>query len=68
MKEFLAGQRFAAFSLIATDILEAIPMRLTQVKSLANAMKKRGIIAFDLPPGKRVPQPETRISLIDDVI
>ena len=67
MKDFLAGRRFAPFSAIASEVLEAIPIRATQVKNLANAMKKRGIIAFDLPPRKRVPQQETRISLIAQV-
>lgn len=61
--EFLAERGGDTFSSIATDILEAVPMRLTQVKSLVNTMKSRGIVAFDLPPRKRVPQPETRISL-----
>jgi hypothetical protein len=51
------------FSAIAIDILENIPMRLTQIKKLANEMKRRGVINFTLPPGKRVPQTSTRISL-----
>ena len=68
VKELLTRQRFTPFSVIATDVLEAIPMRLTQVKSLAKAMKKRGIITFDLPPRKSVPQPETRVSLIAHII
>lgn len=51
------------FSAIATDILEAVPMRLTQVKALAIEMRRRGVISFDLPPGKRVPQIDTHLSL-----
>ena len=61
--EILAGKGGDTFSSIATDILEAVPMRLTQIKTLVNAMKSRGVIAFDLPPRKRVPQPGTRIVL-----
>ena len=63
VKEFLADRRSAASNAIATDVLEEVPMRLTQIKSFVNAMRKRGIVIFDLPPRKRVPQPETRISL-----
>ena len=63
VKEFLVDRRSAAFNAIATDVLEEVPMRLTQIMSLVNAMRKRGIVVFDLPPRKRVPQPETRVSL-----
>lgn len=52
-----------AFSTIATDILEFVPMRLTQIKSLVNDMKRRRVVAFDLPPRKRVPQETTKIHL-----
>ena len=64
VKEFLASRPFATFSAVATDVLEAIPIRLTQFKNLVNAMKKQGFIAFELPPLKRVPQPDTRVSLV----
>jgi len=63
VKEFLSSRRSAAFRAIATDVLEEVPIRLTQVKSLVNVMKKRGVVTFDLSPRKRVPQPETNISL-----
>ena len=63
IKEFLAEGHVDTFSSISAKILEAVPMRLTQVKKLATDLKRRGIIAFDLPPRKRVPQPKTRISL-----
>lgn len=59
--EFLTGRGSDTFNSIAIDILEAVPMRLTQIKSLVNEMKRKGVVAFDLPPRKRVPQPETRI-------
>ena len=61
--ELLSVRSFAPFNEIATDILEAVPMRLTQLKGLVNELKKKGAVAFDLPPRKRVPQPETRITL-----
>jgi three-Cys-motif partner protein len=61
--ELLAERGGDSFRSIATDILETVPMRMTQIKDLVNEMKNRGIITFDLPPKKRVPQPETRISI-----
>lgn len=51
------------FDAIATAMLEAVPIRPTQLNSLVSEMKNRGVIAFDLPPRKRVPQPETLIRL-----
>lgn len=61
--ELLSRRGALLFSTIATDVLEFVPMRLTNIKTLANEMKRRGKINFDLPPGKRVPQPLTSISI-----
>ena len=52
------------FFTIATEILESIPMRMPHINKLVNDMKKRRVITFDLPSGKRVPQEGTMISLI----
>ena len=59
--ELLACVNSMAFGNLATKILEAIPIRLTQIRTLLNDMKLRGVVNFDLPPRKRVPQPGTRI-------
>jgi three-Cys-motif partner protein len=61
--ELLRGANMT-FSAIASDILESVPIRLTQINDLAKEMKRRGVISYDLPPGKRIPQRNTRISLI----
>ena len=66
VKDFLSDRRTATFDAIATEILEATPIRLKQIRRLVDAMKRRGIVAFDLPPRKRLPQPETPISLVDN--
>ena len=50
------------FGAVTIEILENVPMRLTQIKKLANEMKFREVISSELPQGKRVPQP-TQISL-----
>ena len=63
VKEWLTERTFATFTDIATGVLEEVPMRLTQIKYLLSAMRKQRIVAFDLPPRRRVPQPNTRISL-----
>ena len=63
IKGFLAGRGSAGFSSIACDVLESVPIRLTQLRGLARDMKKRGVVAFDLPPRKQVPQPDTLVSL-----
>lgn len=63
IKEILGGRSFSLFNEIAVHVMEAVPMRLTQVKKLVNELKGKGVVRFDLPPRKRVPQPETRISL-----
>lgn len=65
VKEILSARRAVPFASIATEILEATPIRLTQIRNLVNAMKRRGVVAFDLEPRKRVPQSDTRISLVD---
>ena len=65
IKELLTDKHRVAFHDIVREVLEDIPIRLTQIKSLVNQMKKRGVVAFDLPRRKRVPQPETSITLVD---
>ena len=40
-------------------------MRMTQIKTLLSEMKNKGIVAYDLPPRKRVPQANTVVKLLD---
>ena len=63
VKKLLVEGISVAFNEIAACVLEEVPMRVTEVRLLLVEMKKLGIVAFDLPPRRRVPQPETRISL-----
>lgn len=63
IEELLTSRPFAPFSAIATDVLEAVPMRMTQLKGLVNTLKEKGVVTFDLPFRKRLPQPQTRVSL-----
>lgn len=63
IREYLSDRSFADFYAVSVHVMEAVPMRLTHVKTLVTKLKKKGVVAFDLPPRKRVPQPETRIRL-----
>lgn len=51
------------FDALLTNILENIPMRGTQAKELLKEMKSNGLVTFELPPGRKVVQPDTMISL-----
>jgi three-Cys-motif partner protein len=61
--DFLVDRRQDSFSAIAADVMELIPIRLTQLKEVVKELKEQGVVSFDLPQRKRVPQPETRIVL-----
>ena len=47
---------------LAFEIMEEVPVRLTQMNKIAMAERKGGRLQFDLPHNKRTPQPETRLS------
>lgn len=52
----------ARFDDLATEVMEAQAMRLTQIKDLLNTMKREDLVAFDLPKGAKKPQPDTIVS------
>ena len=54
------------FEDIWPHVIEEIPLRQLHVKNLILEMRPRGIVEFELPPGKRTLQPETQISLVED--
>ena len=64
LKSFLSSRQDALFSVVALDIMEAVPMRLTQIKKLLLELRNRKIVAFTLLSKKRVPQPNTAISIV----
>lgn len=51
---------------ISTDVLEHVPIRLTQIKILIKELMNQGLVSFELPPRKRVPEPDTQISIVQD--
>ena len=64
IQDLLTDRPSVFFNELAIAVIEAIPLRLTHVKQVVNSMKNKGILAFDLPRRRRVPQPETVISLV----
>lgn len=60
----LQNHKTRSFSAVSTDVLEHVPIRLTQIKILLKDMKNQGLVSFDLPPRKRVPEPDTQISIV----
>lgn len=59
------AQGSARFDDLAVLVMEPQAMRLTQTKDLLNAMRRRGLVTFDLPGKTKKPQPDTRISAAD---
>jgi three-Cys-motif partner protein len=54
----------ARFDDLAAEVMEAQAMRLTQTKDLLNAMRQKGLVAFDLPGKMKKPQPDTMITAV----
>lgn len=51
------------FNVLAAEIMERWPMRLTHVKDLLMTMRQEGLVAFELPPRQK-PQPDTLIKRV----
>ena len=66
VRDLLSSQDGAEFAKIWPRVLEAVPVRLTHLKKILVNMKAERTITFELPRGKRVPQPETLVSLLAD--
>ena len=62
--ELLNNQKSVEFERLAIDILENVPIRMTQIKSLVKNMKLQNLVWFNLPPRKHVPQAKTIIELV----
>lgn len=61
--DFLQGRAHASPGPMFNIAMENVPIRRTQLNKLLVDMRKRGIVRFDLPPLKRVPQINTQIAL-----
>lgn len=58
----VAARPGSPFGKLAYELMEQVPVRLTHLNKIAMAERKGGRLQFDLPPNKRTPQAETRLS------
>lgn len=63
--DFLKAHANALAGQMINIAMENVPIRRTQLNRLLMEMRQRGIVNFDLPARKRVPQIDTRIILPD---
>lgn len=59
----LQNRERMSFREISIDVLEHVPMRLTQIKGLIKELMNQDLVSFELPSHKRVPEPDTQISI-----
>ena len=50
-----------AFRTLASEVMERVPVRTTHLNKIVAANRKDGLLRFDLPSGKRIPSPETKL-------
>lgn len=63
--DFLRGRAYGLPGPIFNVAMESVAVRRTHLNQLLMDMRERKRVRFDLPMRKRVPQPETRISLYE---
>lgn len=61
--EFLKSHRCSGFRVAALHAMSEVPIRMTDAKDVVNDMRKRGVLTFDLEPGKKKPQDHTILAL-----
>jgi three-Cys-motif partner protein len=50
-----------AFRAVASRVMEQVPVRTTHLNKIVASSRKAGLLRYDLPDGKRTPEPETRL-------
>jgi three-Cys-motif partner protein len=61
--DFLRGRTRAFPGPMFNQVMEEVPIRRTHLNKVLTDMRDRGVVRFDLPAKKRVPQFDTTISL-----
>ena len=64
--EMLKEHSSMLYSELWPRIIENVAMRQIQVKGLVHEMKNDGLVYYDLPKGKHMPQPKTQIRLTEE--
>ena len=59
--DFVAGSPGIQFEKLAGTVMERVPVRATDLKTIAMSLRKERRLRFDLPPRKRKPTPTTPI-------
>ena len=65
--EFLRGRAHALPDPMFNIVMQDVPIRRTQLNKLVMDMRSRGVVQFELPARKRVPQPATSISILHNL-
>ena len=60
---FLQGRTRAFPGPMSNLVMEEVPIRRTHLNKVLVDMRNRGVVSFELPARKQVPQPDTEISL-----
>jgi len=50
-----------AFGVLASHVMEQVPVRTTHLNKIAATSRKAGLLRYDLPHGKRTPAPDTKL-------
>jgi len=50
-----------AFGAVASQVMEQVPVRTTNLNKIATDSRKAGLLRYDLSDGKRTPAPETKL-------
>lgn len=64
--EMLKERSSMLYSELWPRIIENVAIRQIRVKGLVHEMKKNGLVYYDLPKGKHMPQPNTQIRLTEE--
>jgi three-Cys-motif partner protein len=63
--EILRAVGSGLFQNISTEVMVDVNIRKTHMKDLLIKIRHEGLVKFDLPYGKKKPQEDTRISIVD---
>lgn len=65
VREFLREKNRSYPAPIYNQVMESVAIRRKHLNDLMLVLRERGVVQFDLPPRKRVPQDDTLISYVE---
>ena len=66
--ETVSARPGISFERLAADVMEQVPLRKPHLNKIVRNQRTAGLLRFDLDPGKRTPNPETKIWLNDSLL